>query len=283
MKDMKKGISIWAFANGSDIPACMRAAADAGFDGIELALNETGPLGLDAAEKELQGYRQAARDAGIEITSLATGLYWSYPMTSSKPEIRMKAEEVVKRQIDTAAILGVDAILVVPGAVGVDFVAGSEVVPYDIAYDRASEALSRLSSYAAEQKVCIGVENVWNKFLLSPLEMRQFLDGIGSPWVGAYFDVGNVLATGYPDQWVRILGNRIRRVHIKDFRRSVGTIDGFVDLLSGDVDFPAVFNALQEVGYKGWITAEMSPYGRFPEMTMRQASRAMDAMLGWKE
>lgn len=280
MMDLRKGISIWAFQNGTDIPACMRASAEAGFEGIELALNESGPLGLDASESELRGYRQQALDAGIGITSLATGLYWSYPLTSSSPEIRAKAEEIVKRQLDAAAILGVDAILVVPGAVGVDFVAGSEVVSYDIAYDRAAESLSRLASYAAEQKVCIGVENVWNKFLLSPLEMRQFLDGIGSPWVGAYFDAGNVLATGYPDQWIRILGNRIRRVHIKDFRRAVGTIDGFVDLLSGDVDFPAVLAALKEIGYSGWVTAEVFPYGRYPHMTAHQASKAMDAMFG---
>ena len=277
---MKKGISIWAFQNGTDIPACIRAAADAGFEGIELALNETGPLGLDVTDAELQGYRQAARDAGIEITSLATGLYWSYPMTSSEPEIRAKSEEIVKKQIVAAASLGLDAILVVPGAVGVDFKPGSEVVPYDVAYERASESLKRLAPFAEEHKVCIGVENVWNKFLLSPLEMRQFIDGIGSPWVGSYFDVGNVLGTGYPEHWIRILGKRIARIHIKDFRRSVGTIDGFVDLLSGDVDFPAVFAALKDIGYEGWITAEVFPYGRFPELTAKQASQAMDAMFG---
>lgn len=209
MKVFKKGISIWAFQNGSDIPACIRAAADAGFEGIELALNEAGPLGLDASDSELRGYRQQADDAGIEITSLATGLYWSYPLTASVPEIRAKSEEIVRRQLDTAAVLGVDTILVVPGTVGAEFILGSEVVHYDIAYDRAFDSLARLAQYAAERKVCVGVENVWNKFLLSPLEMRQFIDDICSPWVGSYFDVGNVLATGYPDQWIRILGKRI--------------------------------------------------------------------------
>jgi L-ribulose-5-phosphate 3-epimerase len=277
---MKKGISIWAFPSGNTVEESIRAAAEAGFDGIELALNETGQLGLDATDAELDGYRNAAQQAGIAITSLATGLYWSYPLTSSDAAIREKAKTIVKKQLDAAARLGVDAILVVPGAVGVDFVPGSEVVPYDVAYDRALEALRELAPHAESRKVCIGVENVWNKFLLSPLEMRQFIDAIDSPWVGSYFDAGNVLAMGYPEHWIRILGSRIRRVHIKDFRRSVGTLDGFVDLLSGDVNFPEVFKALREVGYDGWITAEVFPYGRFPQMTAQQASRAMDAMLG---
>ena len=276
---MRKGISIWAFPSGNTVEDSIRAAAEAGFDGIELALNEMGQLGLDATDVELDGYRNAAQQAGIAITSLATGLYWSYPMTSSDAAVREKAKTIVRKQLDAAARLGVDAILVVPGAVGVDFVSGSEVVPYDVAYDRALGALKELAPYAESRKVSIGVENVWNKFLLSPLEMRQFLDTIGSLYVGAYFDVGNVLATGYPEHWIRILGERIRRVHIKDFRRAVGTLDGFVDLLSGDVDFPAVFQALRDVGYDGWITAEVFPYGRFPQMTAKQASQAMDAMM----
>ncbi len=277
---MKKGISIWAFPGGMDIPACIRAAKAAGFDGIELALNETGALGLESTEAELQGYRAVADEAGIEITSLATGLYWSYSLTASAASVRAKAKDIVRKQLDAAATLGVDAILVVPGAVGVDFIPNCEVIPYDVAYGRASEAIAELAPYAAERKVCIGVENVWNKFLTSPLEMKGFIDSIGSPWVGSYFDAGNVLTTGYPDHWIRILRERIKRVHVKDFRRSVGTLDGFVDLLTGDVDFPAVTQALRDIGYEGWVTAEVFPYGRFPELTAYQASRAMDAILG---
>jgi hexulose-6-phosphate isomerase len=118
--------------------------------------------------------------------------------------------------------------------------------------------------------VTIAVENVWNKFLLSPLEMRGFIDSFKSKRVGAYFDVGNVLLTGYPEQWIKILGKRIKRIHIKDFKKSVGTVDGFVDLLKGDVDFTAVKKALAAIGYKGYVTAEMIPYspGR-PERTAR--------------
>ena len=108
----------------------------------------------------------------------------------------------------------------------------------------------------------------WNKFLLSPLEMRDFIDSFNSDFVGSYFDVGNVLLTGYPEQWIRILGKRTKRVHIKDFKKSTGTVEGFVDLLEGDVDFDGVKKALADIGYDGYVTAEMLPYesGR-PEKT----------------
>ncbi len=119
-------------------------------------------------------------------------------------------------------------------------------------------------------QVVIAIENVWNKFLLSPLEMRDFIDSFKSNAVGAYFDVGNVLLIGYPEQWIRILGHRIKRVHVKDFKRSVGTVEGFVDLLEGDVDFTAVKEALADIGYDGYLTAELLPFtpGR-PEKTAR--------------
>ena len=104
----------------------------------------------------------------------------------------------------------------------------------------ALECISRLVPTAEDLGVSIAIENVWNKFLLSPLEMRDFIDHFDSENVGAYFDVGNVLLTGYPEQWIRILGPRIKRIHIKDFKNSIGTEDGFVDLLEGDIDFEAI-------------------------------------------
>ncbi|GAG27908.1 unnamed protein product, partial [marine sediment metagenome] len=139
---------------------------------------------------------------------------------------------------------------------------------YDVCYERATEAVKQILPAAEEAGVVIGIENVWNKFLLSPLEMRDFIDNFGSKMVVAYFDVGNILLTGYPDQWIRILGERIKRVHVKDFKTSVGTVEGFVDLLEGDVDFEAVKQALGEIGYDGYVTAELLPFepGR-PEKT----------------
>lgn len=278
---MKKCINVWSFPEGLKIIDCMKIAKDAGFDAIELALNETGELALESTEDEILGYKKAAEDIGIGISSLATGLYWSYSLTSDKEHIREKAKSIVKKQLDFAALLGVDTILVVPGAVGVDFVPGSEIIGYDIAYKRALEAIKELAPYAESKKVSIGIENVWNKFLLSPLEMRNFIDEIDSQYVGAYFDVGNVIYSGYPEHWIKILGKRIKKVHFKDFRREVGTLAGFVDLLSGDVNFPAVIKELKNVGYDSYVTAEMiPPYKDYPEQIVYNTSLAMDKILG---
>jgi hexulose-6-phosphate isomerase len=156
--------------------------------------------------------------------------------------------------------LGTDAYLFVPGAVDVFFLPDAEVVPYDVCYQRASEALRQILPAAEETGVAICIENVWNRFLLSPLEMRDFIDSFGSAMVGAYFDVGNVLLTGYPEHWIRILGERIKRVHVKDFKRSAGTAEGFVNLLEGDVNFETVKEALADVGYDGYVTAELLPF-----------------------
>lgn len=171
----------------------------------------------------------------------------------------------------------------VPGAVGVDFLPGCEVVPYQLAYDRATEFIRTALPAAEKAGVTLAVENVWNKFLLSPIELRSFVDQFGSPRVGVYFDVANVLAFGYPEHWIEILGHRIHRVHLKDYRRNVGTGDGFCDLLSGDVNWPGVMKSLRLIGYRGWVTAEMIPpvpfYKHCPEVLIHNTARAMDAIL----
>jgi hexulose-6-phosphate isomerase len=127
--------------------------------------------------------------------------------------------------------------------------------------------------------VAIGIENVWNGFLLSPLEMRAFVDSFASPWVFAWYDVGNTLAFGRPEHWIRILDRRIRRLHVKDYRRAVGTAAGFVDLLAGDVEWPAVMAALRAIGYRGWCTAELGPYRHAPQVLIGNTARALAAIL----
>lgn len=276
---IKKSINQWAFAKDT-ARGCMELAKDAGFEAIELALAEDGDITLNSTETEIRAIRETADRIGIELASLATGLFWSYSLTSNDADMRKKALDVAKKELEIAGWLGVDAILVVPGAVGVDFVPGSEVIPYDVAYERALAAIRELAPVAEQLKVTVGVENVWNKFLLSPLEMRDFVDAVDSDHVGVYFDVGNVIATGYPEHWIQILGKRIKRVHFKDFRRNVGTLDGFVDLLEGDVNWPEVMAALRKIGYKSYATAEMiPPYTHHPEALVCNTSRSMDYIL----
>ncbi|MFF2890385.1 sugar phosphate isomerase/epimerase family protein [Paenibacillus sp. NPDC057967] len=278
---MKKGINIWSFRADRTILECARIAKKAGFDGLELSLNGTGELGLEATDKDVLAIKSMLEDEGLEIAGLATGLYWDYAMTSEDESKRQKAIDICKKQLELAAAFGVDAILVIPGAVGVDFIPGSEVVSYDRAYDRALEAIGKLAPHAEAAGVSIAIENVWNKFLLSPLELRGFIDAHNSSFVGSYFDVGNVVHSGYPEQWIRILGHRIKKVHFKDYRRQAGGLHGFVDLLAGDVDYPAVVQALADIGYEGYATAEMiPPYTHHTDQIIFNTSKAMDAILG---
>ena len=275
---MKKGISIWSFT-GQPLDEVFQIAKEVGFDGVEVALDETGEIGLDATKEGMAAVREMALRHDMALFSLASGLYWTYSLSADDPDERKKARSVVAKQLQVAAWLGCDTILVIPGSVRCGFAAGAPIGPYDVVYDRALSAMRDLAPLAEDLGVAIGLENVWNQFLLSPLEMKNLIDQIGRPAVGAYFDAGNVLAFGWPDQWIRILGKRIRKVHIKDYRTAAGGLDGFVDLLAGDVDFPAVMAALREIGYDGWITAEMGVYRHYPETVLSRTSVAMDKIL----
>ena len=237
---MKKSINIWSFPSEWDLKRKLEVAREAGFAGFEPDLSEQGPIHLGSSATELAAVRTLAEKHGLQFSGLATGLYWAANAASADPAVRDRAADVLRRQIECAATLGIDAILVVPGAVGVDFIPGAEAVPYDLAYERAHAFIAAALPLAARHRVHLAIENVWNKFLLSPLEMRDFIDSFHSEWVGSYLDVGNAIATGYPEHWISILGPRLRRIHFKDFRRAVGTIHGFVELLSGDANWPAV-------------------------------------------
>jgi hexulose-6-phosphate isomerase len=284
---MKKSISIWSFYTNGTLEDKLKLAKEAGFAGFEIDLSEDGPVNLKSGKDDLLEVRRLVEKAGLELSGLATGLYWGSNAASAKAETRAQAAAILKKQIEAAALLGIDAILVVPGAVGVDFIPGGEIVPYEMAYQRATEFVRAAIPDAEKHKVRMGIENVWNKFLVSPLEMRSFIDQFQSEWVGAYFDVGNTLATGYPEHWIEILGKRMVRVHFKDYRRAVGSVDGFCDLLSGDVDWPAVMRALRAAQYTGWVAAEMIPpvpfYKHCPEVLIHNTSRAMDAIFALKD
>lgn len=280
---MKKSISIWSFYGNWSLEDKIRMAKDAGFSGFEIDLGDSGPVSLASTPAELASVRELADRAGVELSGLATGLYWASNPASNDPAVRARARTILESEIAAARGLGVDAILVIPGSVGVDFIPGCEVVPYDVAWERATAFIRDALPAAERAGVRLCVENVWNKFLLSPIEMRQFIAQFDSEWVGAYFDVGNALAFGYPEHWISTLGPAIRRVHVKDYRRAVGTADGFVELLSGDVNWPGVLAALRAVGYAGWLTAEMIPpvpfYRHCPEVLIHNTSKAMDALL----
>ena len=280
---MKKAISIWSFS-GKSVRESMTLAKKAGFKGIELALDETGEISMDTKHSDLVKIRDYSERLGLEIHSLATGLYWSYSFASEDEGQREKAYEIAVRQIETAKALGADSVLIIPGHVSVSFAPALGVIPYDVAYKRALEGINRLKSFAEKNEINVGLENVWNNFLLSPIEMRDFIDEINSSWVGAYFDVGNVVATGHPEHWIKILGSRIKKVHLKDYRLNPGGLGGFVDLLSGDVNWPEVMKAFKEIGYDSWATAEMLPPYKFhTDQIVYNTSQSMSRILGGTE
>lgn len=279
---MKKGISIWSFPNQS-LKESFALAKDAGFEGVEVALDEVGEISLTSTEAELAAVKRQAQDCGIELYSVASGLYWGNWLNADCDKERARAKDIVKKQLDTAKALGCDTILVIPGCVNADFVDPNRIVDYKTTYERSFEAMNELKEYAEKVGVSIGLENVWNKFLTSPVEMREFIDKIGSDFVGSYLDIGNVLFNGYPEHWIRILGDKIKKVHFKDYRKAAGGLHGFVDLLAGDINWPEVTKALAEVGYDGWVTAEMIPnYQHYTETIIYNTSNAMDRILGRK-
>jgi len=280
-----KSINYWSFPGGLEgslgIDDALRLAKEHGFEAIELGIGDSGVLHLGTSEAECRAIRAKAEAMGLSLPSVASGLYWDRSLGDCDPAKRAQAKDDLEKMIRIANLLGAKTLLTIPGAVEVFFLPERPIYPYGEVLKYATEGLRAVLPTAAKYEVRLGIENVWNKFLQSPTELAAFIDGFDSPWIGSYFDVGNVLLTGYPEQWLRILGKRVVGIHFKDFRKSVGTIDGFVDLLEGDVNWPEVMNAIAEIGYYGPIPAEMIPgYRHHPMVRVANTSRAMDAILG---
>jgi L-ribulose-5-phosphate 3-epimerase len=280
-----KSINYWSLPGGLEgtlpVESFIETARKHGYNSVELCIGESGALGLDISQARCREIGEAAKQAGLSIASTASGLYWAYSLASESAQDRERAVEALQSMIRITSWLGARTLLTIPGAVDVFFQPEQPPLSYDFVMGRAGEGLERVLPVAEKMGVKLGIENVWNKFLLSPLEMSLFIDSFKSPAIGAYVDVANILPYGYPEQWLRILGRRVVGVHFKDFRRAVATVEGFVDLLEGDVNWPEVMAAIAEIGYDGPVVAEMIPlYKHYPEVRVANTSRAMDAILG---
>jgi len=261
---MLKGINYWAFPAGSSGSPphpveAMRTAKKLGYDCFELTVEQEGPVSLDSNRSAIEQIRKEAEAIGIQLLTLASGVGWSISPTDPNSDVRKKAVANYRKTLEIASWLGVKTILYLPGMVSAVFAPEFEPQRYDLVDQRAKETLGELVPIAEKLEIKIGVENVWNRYLLSPLEMREFIDSFKSSMVGSYFDTGNVVLYGHPEHWIEILGDRIFAVHVKDFRVNVGNLDGFVDILSGDVDFNRVIAALKTIGYEKTFTAEIVP------------------------
>jgi hexulose-6-phosphate isomerase len=278
-----KSINYWSFPGGLegelDPVQFMVQSKDCGFDCVELAIGDSGScLSIDATETQCQAILAEAAKLGVTVGSLASGLYWTRNLAD--PETGIQARDDLEKMLVITHWLGARTLLTIPGAVDVFFMPERPMQPYAQVWQHATDGLRAVLPTAERVDVRIGIENVWNKFLMSPQEMASFIDQFQSPYIGAYVDVANLLPFGSAQDWLRHLGHRVVGVHFKDFRKSVGTVDGFVDLLEGDVDWPEVVHALREIGYAGPVAAEMIPcYRHHPIIRIQNTSRAMDAIL----
>lgn len=286
---IRKSLNIWSVPGaleGTLEPIhFLRAAKAYGYESAELAVGDVGSkFGVDATQMQCEDLRAQADTLGLKLDSLASGLYWMRAVGDDNAVSQAEARTDVERMIQIASWIGAKTLLTIPGAVDVFFLPSRPIQDIEGVYDRALQAMRDLAPTAEAHGVRLGIENVWNRFLLSPLEMREFIDQVGSKFVGAYVDVANLLPFGYAGQWLRVLGERVVGVHFKDYRRAVGTHEGFVDLLEGDVDWADVMAALTENRYEGPVVAELIPtYKQHPMVRVANASTAMDAILGRRQ
>jgi hexulose-6-phosphate isomerase len=238
---MIKGVVWGMLPKNLSIADRFKLAADAGFEAVEAYTT--------ADPKTAEEIKKAAEAAKIRITSVMNQAHWEFPLSSSDPAAVKKSMDGMKASLHNAKLWGAEAVLLVPAVV-------NPQTSYKEGYTRSQKHIRELLPLAQELKVIIAVEEVWNKFLLSPLEFAKYVDEFKSPWVKAYFDVGNVLLYGYPQDWIRTLGKRIVKIHVKDFKRER---DGYkwVNLGDGDIDWAEVRKALTEIGYAGVVTAEL--------------------------
>ncbi|MGH8191708.1 MAG: sugar phosphate isomerase/epimerase family protein [Rhodanobacteraceae bacterium] len=296
----KFGINAWAFGGGTAVEQA-KQAAKLGYDSIELSVGPDEEINFNLSDEQLKAIGKQVREQGVEISSIASGVFWGVPPTSNDPAVRKTATGYLQQMVRCAHFLGTDHLLFVPGAVCPPFIPGAPVIDYLEAVKRAAAAISTALKACEKYRVTICVENVWNRMFTSAVEFRDFIDSFESKHVKAYFDIGNCVIYGFPEHWIRILGKRrLGRIHVKDFRNrwlDDGTKDPaglaardaaralakgsnwagaycFCNIGDGDVNFPEVMKALKHVGYTGYLTAEiLPPYKEAPQDGIKQMKK----------
>jgi hexulose-6-phosphate isomerase len=253
---------------------CFRQARNTGFDAVELPMTEE--LAPSATPDKVKAIGEKARKTGVGVAALWASDLGSNPLNSPDPGIRARGVEAIRKAVEFAGFLNCGALLLVPCRVG----SGPKLfVGYEATWERTSAELRKAIPFAEEAKVLLTIENVSNRFLVSPLEMRAFVDQFRSPWLQAFFDIGNVMQFGYPQDWILTLGSRIRRVHAKDRKVSaLAEQEHPSALLEGDVDWKAVMSALVKVGYVGSISPEIGHDPQDPNQ-LKKVSAALDKIL----
>jgi L-ribulose-5-phosphate 3-epimerase len=249
---IKKGIVFNMLPKELSILERFQLAKEVGFEQIECH-TETDP-------KRAEEFKAASQKTGVPIHSVMNSAHWQYPLSSSDPKVVETSMEGMRTSLRNAKLWGAETVLLVPAVV-------NPQTQYGDAWKRSQEQIRKLIPMAADLKVIIAVEEVWNKFLLSPLEMARYVDDFKSPWVKAYFDVGNVVLYGYPQDWIRTLDKRIVKLHFKDFSFKQDAaikkrVADFVNLGDGDIDWKEIHASLREIGFSGTASVELSGGGR---------------------
>jgi L-ribulose-5-phosphate 3-epimerase len=239
---IKKAVEFSMLPKSLGVADAFQLARDCGFEEIEC------PTTPEQARAEEM--LAASKKTGLRIHSVMNQAHWSSPLSSPDPAVVEKSLEGMRISLNNAKLWGADTVLLVPAVVNAE-------VSYAQAWERSQRQIRKLIPIAQESKVIIGIEEVWNKFLLSPLEFAHYIDSFESPWIRAYFDVGNVAISGYPQDWIRVLGKRIVKLHIKDFKFEKN-VASWVALKEGQIDWHAVHAALEEIKYKGTASVELA-------------------------
>jgi len=285
---MKKSINLWAFPypEKMNLEQCLRLAKNAGFDAIELNYDLDNDLSPKSGAKEYAAIRALADKIGIQISGLCSFLFWPYPLTANDNAKRARGFELAAKMTQAAHDLGVENLLVVPGAVNIPWRTDYEPVPNDVCDKRAREAIAKLLPNAEKLKVKLNIENIFfNGYLMTPGEMIDFVDSYKSEYVKVHFDTGNIMMFQFPEHWIKMLGKRIQNVHLKEYTKK-GTdysLETFRPLLDGTTNWPAVMESFEQTGYRGYLTFEyFHPYSHFPEALIYQTADSLDRLLGIK-
>jgi len=257
---IRKGVYLGMLPRNLSYTDRFKLAREVGFEDLE--------CGTITEPRVAEEIKQAAEASGLRIHSVMNQAHWKYPLSSSDPAVVAESIKGMETSLQNAQLWGADTVLLVPAVVNAQ-------TRYQDAWTRSQQHIRKLLPLAAKLNVVIAIENVWNKFLLSPLEMARYVDEFKSPWVRAYLDVGNMVLFGFPQDWIRTLGRRIVKVHLKDFRFQKMQAE-FTPLREGAIEWPEVHKALAEIGFTGTATVEL-PGG--DEAYLREVSRRVDLIL----
>ena len=280
---MIKGISYLSFENGlannESIESALSQTKSNGFDALELSVSSEGVINTDTSKAECEIIRKKIDDSGIFVDSIATGMSWGVSPTSDDESIRKKSISLHQNALKVASYLDCKALLFVPGVVKSPI--SPEIVRYDKALERLREAINQMLPVAEDLNVDLCMENVWNGFFYSPIELRDFVDSFDSDKLGVYLDIGNLIGyQQYPPHWIELLNSRIKRVQIKDFQENFDWTGSysFCDIGAGDVPWKETIAALNSIQYESTIIAEMLPWD---ETILSRTSLAMDQLFNF--